>query len=598
MARSGRHRPALVYGAHKWWARRPAPSIRALLLAAAFGEGHENAFWAAFRDDSNQTWRDGRVGDPFTGGGTSLVEAQRLGAAVYGVDVDPLAVLITEHELEHLDAEEFRAAAVGLQRHLRERCADLYASSCDSETPLHYFYVRRVTCTHCDEADLLYKNLVLARDVGRAGAVVRDDAVHAFCPFCLELHALDASRKTLNCCGRWTKLRRATFVAGRYECRCGARLPHDQLGTGVSPRVLLAVEVTTTDGRRKIRKPTLAEVQVEILASERLATWEAELVLPRKALSGTLKQRKPGMYGFASYDELFSSRQLLLFGSAFHWLRDQLLSRRVKTAIALAVSNALSSNNQLCGYATDYGRLSPLFSIRDYSMPTLSVELNPLHETAGRGTLTAMLRRVELSKSGSAIVPRDSSVRVADSAHVVWPDTGGLDLILTDPPYFDYIAYSDLSSFFRAWLGAADLIEAMPSGRPLFETASSRTEFAERLGQSFDQARQRLRPGGLMAFTYHASSADGWRAMAEGIASGGFSLTAAFPLWADGQSPGHGHAGNLEYDLVLCCRPAATHAWMSQSSKAWREMLPTDKVREPDLTAWKVAAAELNKFVS
>ena len=49
--------------------------------------------------------------------------------------------------------------------------------------------------------------------------------------------------------------------------------------------------------------------------------------------------------------------------------------------------------DRLCGYATDYGRLSPLFSVRGYSLPALAVELNPLNLKSGRGTIAACIER-------------------------------------------------------------------------------------------------------------------------------------------------------------------------------------------------------------
>jgi putative DNA methylase len=180
---------------------------------------------------------------------------------------------------------------------------------------------------------------------------------------------------------------------------------------------------------------------------------------------------RPASYGFTTVGELFSPRQQLVLSEAFAWVRRRNAPEAIKEALLLALSNSLGSNNLLCGYATDYGRLSSLFSgVRAYSMPVLSVELNPLHETGGRGTLTMTIQRMLRSQNaevsrhtyheGNAeIVRHRFPARPADNRrHVVcrsadrpFPEQHGkLDLVVTDPPYYDFIPYSDLSLLYRA----------------------------------------------------------------------------------------------------------------------------------------------------
>ncbi len=92
--------------------------------------------------------------------------------------------------------------------------------------------------------------------------------------------------------------------------------------------------------------------------------------------------------------DLFTDRQLAVFGSAFAWLASAKLEPEVRQGLRLAVSNALATNNKLCSYAYDYGRLSALFSVRGYSLPALPVELNSLHTDAGRGSRRHCIERV------------------------------------------------------------------------------------------------------------------------------------------------------------------------------------------------------------
>ena len=60
----------------QWFARRPGTLFRALLLSELGGERVEQTFFRAHH------FADKHILDPFMGGGTTVVEANRLGCAV------------------------------------------------------------------------------------------------------------------------------------------------------------------------------------------------------------------------------------------------------------------------------------------------------------------------------------------------------------------------------------------------------------------------------------------------------------------------------------------------------------------------------------
>lgn len=94
-----------VTGVHKWFARRPGTLFRGLVLAE-FGNG-------ALRDSffRGNGLSGIRIGDPFMGGGTPLIEANRAGCDVQGFDVNPMSAWIVREEIEDLDAAAYEAAA-------------------------------------------------------------------------------------------------------------------------------------------------------------------------------------------------------------------------------------------------------------------------------------------------------------------------------------------------------------------------------------------------------------------------------------------------------------------------------------------------------
>ncbi len=558
-----------AYGAHRWWARRPPALLRAALLAAALPADHSvSSFWESF--GQARSFLDGwHVHDPFVGGGSTLVEAARLGASVSGGDVDPLAVRIVRYELDPAGARDIRDSGDALLEHLRVRFGHLYPSSSDERTPLHYFWLHEVTCPECSCSGLLYRDLVLARDRGSVGAVVRDHAMSVFCPEGLSVHHLEsADRRELRIRGRRWPLNAGTYANGRYTCpSCGVASTHAALKTGSAPRRLVAVEETVDGGYRRIRRA----LAIDSGATTRGATWlgehRNELKLPQGVLSESRKDARPRSFGFDTPTDLFTDRQLAVFGTAFAWLDESNLDESVDAGLRLALSNALGTNNKLCGWATDYGRLAPLFSVRGYSLPALPVELNPLHPDAGRGTIHNCIERVARVADSTG----HRNVWVGDSRpqrrRMTWSISASTenvqcrpaqtapsgaaplaDVCVFDPPYFDYIPYDELSEFFRAWHQLDRLDGDLPT------KTTDGDAFGIELATAFRAALAGLKPGRLLAFTYHSTNPDAWTAVATAIDEAKLRITALWPVLSDGHMGHHSSPGNCEWDLLVVCR--------------------------------------------
>ncbi len=615
-----RRSPDPAYGAHRWWARRPPAVLRAVLLAASLpAETSPAAFWAAYRSEE-PALAGTTVHDPFLGGGTTLVEAARLGATVTGADIDPLAVTISRHQLDPPSAKDVRTSGQRLLDHLTASHKRMWPSRHDTNRtwiPLHYFTLTRVTC-RCGYADHLHRSLVLARSIGKPGSVRRDVAVTAFCPVCLRLHDLDATATTLDCCDDTYGLDHANYSGTRYACaRCGARSSHEELVTARAPRTLVAVEELEPPSRapregfgntgrtlRRLRPPT---------AADKAAITTAEKVLRKHldthpagepayiALIGSRTDRRPVSFGVQTIEDLHTARQYLYLTEAFAWIAANVEDAPLARAMRLAVSTTVATSNRLCGYATDYGRLSALFTVRAFSLPWLTVELNPLNTLGGRGTLSAAIERVArscdnevrrhvlnrpTSRTPAPVImtlPRANeahAVTVADATdtaeHLGLPDAEGpadavapaadaqaiLDaparLTITDPPYFDFIAYDALSQVFRAWLSDGTL-----AGEPLLPRAptpnaaggvepADADDFGARLGLAL--GRTCTDNNSLVAFTYKGGQ-DAWDAVGIALDKANLRVTALWPVLADPHMGHHTHEGNCEYDLLLVARP-------------------------------------------
>ncbi len=595
-----------AYGAHSWWARRPPSVMRAILVAAALDGGtSEEEFWSLFADPAT-TLNGFSVYDPFMGGGTTLIEAARLGADVGGTDVDPTSATIVAHALEPVAAVDVLAAGDELLSYLRTNFGDLYPD--EAGDPLHYFWLHVVTCAHCDRSGPLFRSLVLVRDSGKSGAVVRDEPLTVFDPEEFTIHHLRESDQAtfMGAAKRW-RVDRSTFDSGRYRCgKCKERSTHRELLTGAAPRKLLAVERTRADKRRRLEAPSSADLAALEAAKSMLSSPPVPLALPTAEFTKQRSDPRPRSFGINFVSELFSSRQLLVLGAAHAWLNERVdLAPGVNRAICLALSNALTTNNRLCSYATDYGRLAALFSVRGYSLPALPVELNPLHSSGGRGTIRQCLNRVVRSATSSVrrsvynVATRNAEARVLDlppqpgaidlrcSSAADTQPSATIDLLVFDPPYYDYIVYDELTELFRAWSDRDN-----QRGQTLQSaTESDGSKFGVALADCLRPALAARTEGLPIAFTYHSSNPVAWSAIGFALDETKLRITAMWPVRSDPHMGHHSHPGNCEWDIVVVCRPVSetTPATLAESGSDWEHLFGDLKVADADRTNFQLA---------
>src|SRR5262249_23014137 len=118
-----------------------------------------------------------------------------------------------------------------------------------------------------------------------------------------------------------------------------------------------------------------------------------------------------------------------------------------------------------------------------------------------------------------------------DSATLPLP-TASVDAVVTDPPYFDFVHYSELSDFFFAWLSPV-----LRGNTRYFDRADSSHEgevqdhdpetFAAKIARVFAECHRILKPEGLLTFTFHHSTPEGWLAVYRALTKSGFLVAAA-----------------------------------------------------------------------
>jgi adenine-specific DNA methylase len=157
--------------------------------------------------------------------------------------------------------------------------------------------------------------------------------------------------------------------------------------------------------------------------------------------------------------------------------------------------------------------------------------------------------------------PGTAYLSAGDSSRIDIPDNG-VDLIVTDPPFFDNVHYSQLADFFYYWLN--QMLEFSPktttrSHSEVQDTDSER--FTEKLTSVFAECRRTLRKDGLLVFTYHHSRHEGWTAVHRAIRRSGFVCIQAYPIKAEMSvsMPLQQARSPIHLDLILVCRRDLGH---------------------------------------
>lgn len=137
--------------------------------------------------------------------------------------------------------------------------------------------------------------------------------------------------------------------------------------------------------------------------------------------------------------------------------------------------------------------------------------------------------------------------------------TGSVDLIVTDPPFFDNVHYSELADFFYAWQRhyRVNPFGAGHTTRHELEVQSRDSEhFSRKLASVFVECSRVLKDSGLLVFSYHHSREEGWLSVADSVWSAGFVFSAAFPVKAEmaGASPKNAAKEPIDLDIILVCR--------------------------------------------
>ena len=606
-----------IYHIHKWWAHRLGTVFRAIVLGALVPSG-TNVLDTLYR---NVRLKGRVVFDPFMGSGTTLGEALKLGARAIGRDINPVAHFLVRNALAIHDRTAVIEAFEHIQRDVAGTIKAYYKTELDDGTQadvLYFFWVKQLDCPECRKPVDLFSSMIFARHAYPG----RHPAAQAVCPSCGEVNPVRFDARTATCSNCAFTFNPQEGSARGQKATCPACSHCFQIARTVrdcnAPPThrLYAKLVLTPDGKKLYLAATEADRKLYRKASEALA--DRTDAFPVVAIAPGYNTNQALGYNYRYWHEMFNDRQLLCLSLLAERIRE-LANPVVRELFTCLFSGALEFNNMFTSFKGEgTGAVRHMFAHHILKPERVPLEANLWGTPKSSGSFTTMfegrIRRAldyaddpfELKiargngrKATEKVygISEPLSFDVADTydefmqgrhVHLSCGDSSqtdipdhSVDAIITDPPFFDNVHYSQLADFFHVWqrhiLGDGGP-RASPTTRSKAEVQNTdAATFTQRLSHVWTEAHRVLADHGVLAFTYHHSRNEGWHAVLHALMAAGFSITAAHPVKAEMSvaMPKFQAKEPIDLDIILVCRKRAGLARRQWNGNLWTAVVPT-----------------------
>jgi putative DNA methylase len=655
---------------HLWWARRPLAACRAVLFAQLVDDpsAHPDKFpteaeqeaerkrlhgiisrlvvWENIHDEKllkeareeilkSTNGNPPPILDPFAGGGSIPLEAQRLGLEAHASDLNPVAVLINKALIEippkwaghkpvfpgAADSAGSWPGATGLAEDVRrygkwmrdeaeKRIGHLYpkvkVGGVDCNV-IAWIWARTITCPNpaCTGTMPLVRSFWLGKKKGKERYVIPipDGKKVRF-----EIGGPDGVPRegTVDRTG-------ATCLL----CSTPVRLSYirEEGKAGRMGAQLMAIAAEGPRQRYYI-KPDHEHVD-----SSNVQRPED---LPESEISNNTRDFRPPIYGMRTWADLFTNRQLVAlatFSDLIKEARDLAASNggnegyadAISIYLAFAVSRITGSLTTLATWNSAQSKESVTGAFRVQALPITwdFGESNPF--LTGQPT-ELVTSATWVSRALESVPIGYGYARQADAADV---DYDGM-LVSTDPPYYDNMSYADLSDFFYVWLrrslatinpGLTATVLTPKAGELVADQIRHGSNAKEFFEEGFTKVFRNICKGTsnlypitvFYAFKQAEAGTDGhfstgWETLLEGMIRAGWSITATLPMRTEreGRSVGIG-ANALASSIVLACRPRPSNAGFTDR----RELIEALRKEFPEalrnLEQGKIAPVDLRQ---
>lgn len=605
-----------IYHIHKWWAQRLGSVFRAITLGALTPSGSD-----ILRDFYRPVRLPDRViFDPFMGSGTTVGEAAKLGARAIGRDINPVAHFLVRNALSYHDRAKVKSEFQAIERDVSQKIRAFYKTvlpNGEEAEVLYYFWVKTVPCPSCSEEVSLNSSQIFARHAYPK----RHPTARATCPGCSEINTVRYDDSETNCdsCGLNYNPQVGSAKGQNATCQsCEHVFPIAKTvrASNKAPRHrLYAKLVLLPDGSKEYASVSKKDHSLYKAASKELS--KRENAYPIVSIEPGYNTNQALGYNYRHWHEMFNDRQLLCLSILADRIRE-IEDPVIRDLFACLFSGALEFNNMFASYKGEgTGAVRHMFAHHILKPERVPLEANIWGTRKSSGSFLTMfegrIRRAldyaenpfeqllvggEGKKScekvyglseplGFDLAGDYDSFANGKKVYLSCGDSSKTDLedncvdaIVTDPPFFDNVHYSQLADFFHVWqrhiLGETGHHEEGTT-RSASEVQNADVQmFTDRLEAVWSEAHRVLKDQGVLAFTYHHSRAEGWSSVLEALMSSGFGITAAQPIKAEMSvaMPKHQAKEPIDIDIVLVCRKREVMPRHDWNGNLWGEITP------------------------
>ncbi|GAA1915414.1 DUF1156 domain-containing protein [Nocardioides marmoribigeumensis] len=627
---------------HLWWARRPLAAARAVIFAQLVDDPSSRpdefpteelqrkererlhslierlVVWENIRDKKllaeahaeilkSTDGEPPTILDPFAGGGTIPLEAQRLGLEARASDLNPVAVLINKALIEIpptfrgqppvypglADAEirlwtgaeglaaDVRAYGRWMRDEAEKRIGHLYPQAAlpdGGRAPvIAWIWARTVTCPNpaCGIEMPLVRSWWLGKKKGKEAyvvpVVVPDTSNPSGQRVRFEIGHDKAGAPSAAGDGTVSK-------TGAVCLACEAAVDLNYVrAEGRAGRIGVTLMAVVAEGNRQ-RIYVDPTDEHSYAADVDRPDDIPDTPLPAEALGFRVQS-----YGMKSWADLFTNRQLVAlttFSDLVTEARARIIADggtdayadAVATYLGMGVSRMTDIANALCRWENTKEQVRNLFGRQAISMLWDFGETRPFGKAAGAYEVSLGNLVKTIADTGGPI----GEVRQADASSRSYDGV----LISTDPPYYDNIGYSDLSDFFYVWLRRSlrkvqpDLLATMlvPKAEELVANPyrhdgkqGAREFFENGFRDVFAHARETASTEYPITVWYAFKQSDsdeagtastGWETLLEGMIHAGWMITSTWPTRSELGNRMRGQESNaLASSIVLSLRP-------------------------------------------
>ncbi len=624
--------------------------------AAAVDMDDPESLWEFYPKDVRLP-SDTKVLDPFAGGGTSLVEASRFGVESVGYDLNPVAWFVTKKELEagETSVEELERAFERVQAAVADEITQYYQTPCPNADGDHAhdadvmynFWVKELDCTSCGHTVPLFKDYRVA-----AGRYENDDQYNVLCPDCGAVTLVDdwqAEESECTECGHlWDASAGHVTRGGYYNCpECGLKegITDAIAERGKPDERLYAVEYyceacDDAGEPKSVHKGyKAAEPADHQLYEEAAREWAARTDLHEYVPDEEIPEGATTIvdantkydghdvfnHSYQQWSDMFNQRQLLSLSKLLNSI-DHITNQKLKEFLLLAFTESLNYNSCMSVYNPAYNKNTNIFKSNSFDPPNEPMEGNVWGTEFGTGSFEAMwdmiIRGTKYAnnptdrhiQSGETTESDEFAQAVGHNSTVHQGDMRNMnkdteyDAVITDPPYYDNIIYSELSDFFYVWQkilleeeyewfqpDKTPRVESIVTNPYLDKTAD---DFEHEIGEALSVIRRALTEDGILAFTYHHSDSESWGELLTSLCRNDFEITATYPISSDLNKFIGGEA--VSFDIVIVARPIERRqpiSWNSLRREIVRTARDTRETLEEtrELASGDIGVIEMGK---